>query len=131
MTPGEVIEQIEDMYDRPGKKNMNLNRRQQYLDYLGKYEYDQLKPLLEQTIQESKYFPRIADFHSAARDLNYIIAREVPKPTPNCPKCEGTSWIYIRMITGKPAVQQVEAVVPCECMPRPKYDMREPEEVPW
>jgi len=130
MTPGEVIEKIIDMYDRPGSKKMNLNRRQQYLDYLGKYEYDQLQPLLDQTIQESKYFPRIADFHSAARDLNYIIKREAPQPTKNCPKCEGTSWVFIKMITPY-SLDMAEAVVPCECMPRPKYDLREPEEVPW
>jgi len=130
MTPGEVIEQIEDMYDSPGRKPMNLNKRQQYLDYLGKYDYEQLQPLLDQTIQESKYFPRIADFHSAARDLNYIIARVAPQPTKDCPKCEGTSWVYIKMIT-QHSLRQVEAVMPCECRPRAKYDMSEPEEVPW
>jgi len=130
MTPGEVIEQIEDMYSSPGRKPMNLNRRQQYLDYLGRYDYDQLKSLLNQTIQESKYFPRIADFHDAARDLNYIIARVAPQPTPNCPKCDGTSWVFIKVIT-QYSLDMVAAVIPCECRPRPSYDMREPEEVPW
>jgi len=130
MTPGEVIDQIEDMYDSPGRKPMNLNRRQQYLDYLGRYDYDQLKALLQQTIQESKYFPRIADFHDAAKDLNYIIARVAPQPIKNCPKCDGTSWVYIKMIVHT-SLTQVNAVIPCECFPRPSYDMREPEEVPW
>ena len=130
MTPIEVVEEIEEMYASPGRKLMNMNRRQQYLDYLSKYKYDQLKPLLEQTIQESKYFPRIADFHSAARDLNMGVPLEPPKATPNCPKCEGTSWVFIKVIT-KYSLDMVEAVVPCECRPRGAYDMREPEEVPW
>jgi len=130
MTPGEVVDQIIDMYDRPGSKKMNLNRRQQYLDYLGKYEYDQLQPLLDQTIQESKYFPRIADFHSAAKDLNYIAQREPPRAKENCSHCEGTSWVFIKVIT-RYSLDMVQAVVPCECLPRPKYDIREPEEVPW
>jgi len=130
MTPGEVIEKIIDMYDSPGRKKMNLNRRQQYLDYLGKYKYDQLQPLLDRTIQESKYFPRIADFHDAARELNFIIRPEAPQANKNCPKCEGTSWVFIKMIT-QYSLDMVEAVVPCECLPRPSYDMRKPEEVPW
>ncbi len=130
MTPGEVIEEIVDMYDSPGRKPMNMNRRQQYLDYLSKYDWDQLKPLLERTIQESKYFPRIADFHSAARDLNMVVQLDPPKAKENCPKCEGTGWVFIKVIT-RYSLDMVRAVVPCECRPRDKYDMSELEEVPW
>jgi len=130
MTPVEVVEKIEDMYDSPGRKPMNLNRRQQYLDYLNKYKYDQLEPLLDQTIRESKYFPRIADFHSAARDLNMVIQREPPRAKSDCPHCEGTSWVFIKVIT-QYSLDMVEAVVPCECRPRLKYELSEPEDVPW
>jgi len=38
--------------------------------------------------------------------------------------------VFIKVIT-QYSLDMVQAVVPCECRPRPTYDMREPEEVPW
>jgi len=116
MTAGEAIEKIQDAYDY---KKLTLNQRQLYLDYLNRYPYHQISSLVDMTIQESKYFPRIADFHSVAKDLNMIVALVMPTPRRTCRECEGTGWLSIRVIAN--SGETVKAVTPCSCFPRPKY----------
>jgi len=117
MMPIEVIERCEDAYDP--KKPMSLNTRQLYLDYLGRYDYTVLDALCKRTIEENRYFPRIADFHSAAKDLMIRVEKvSKPEPNSNCTDCDGTGWVYCTVET---RFATVKALKPCSCHPRPKY----------
>ena len=120
MKPIEAIHQIEDHYGTPGRKPLTLNQRQIYLDYLNRYPPDKLQSILNKVMQESRYFPRVADFHDAAKEINEVVEFEKRVPTENCTECGGTGWVYTTVIY-RATQRETKGVMPCLCFPRDKY----------
>lgn len=118
MLPIEVFEKAEDAY--PGSKPLDLNQRQIILDYLKRYSPEQLDQLISATIENSKYFPRVADYHDTAKDLNIVLVLQKREPDETCAECDGAGWVYMTLHDkyGSP----IKCVRPCSCFPRPKYE---------
>ena len=110
MKPSEAVREIEDTWD----KKLKPKQTDRYLRALGKYNQTDIDMITERVIEESKYFPKIADFTSAAKDLLILQPVRRVKADRKCETCRGVGWEFVKA-TDKQSGDLVEAVKRCVC----------------
>ena len=116
MTAGELVLSVE----RHWGKKLEAEQRAKYLSRLARFTPDQLDAIFDLVLEQSRYFPKIADLYDVAKDAGFLNQSREQKTLGKrgCPTCEGTGVRYItEVVTMSDGVtfQPGKAVTICVC----------------
>ena len=116
MTAGELVLSLE----RHWGKKLEAEQRAKYFSKLGRFTPDQLDAIFDLVLEQSRYFPKIADLYEVAKDAGFLNQSREQKTLGKrgCPTCEGTGFRYITEALTMPngvTFRPGEAVRRCEC----------------
>ena len=120
MTPQSFIHELEQIFERSLKEK----QAPLYLDKLRRFSSEQLLELLNRTLEEAKYFPKISEIYKAAAELGYLHVDLTRTRLHNwepsdCAMCRGEGrlavfWelLFEERGTGRFEVHQFKSLVP-------------------
>ncbi len=125
MTPSEAIIELQNTYD----KKLTDFQVTRYVAFLGKFAPGDVGKIIEKSVEDARYLPRIAQLNEAATDLLILQPDRKDHADRGCPICSGSGWEYVTANSAKTKNQDVRAVKPCHCRQTPPIS--DSDEVPF
>ena len=121
MTAGELVLSVE----RHWGKTLDAEQRAKYLSKMARFAPDQLDAIFDLVLEQSRYFPKIAELYDVAKDAGFLNHSREQKTVGKrgCPTCKGTGFRYITEAVTMPdgvTFESGQAVRVCECRTRGK-----------